>query len=120
MSAPEPTTDRREPPRVSGDDGGTGHLEELRRDPIGLMERVRAECGDVGAFRLADRDVVLLTGPEAHEVFFRAPEEERDQAEAYPFITPIFGEGVVFDASPAERRRAPHHPAPRATVQRGP
>src|SRR3546814_1449144 len=57
MSATETTTDLREPPRVSGDDGGTGHLEELRRDPIGLMERVRAECGDVGAFRLADRDV---------------------------------------------------------------
>ena len=57
------STELRDPPRVSGDDGGTGHLEELRADPIGLMERVRAECGDVGAFRLADRDVVLLTGP---------------------------------------------------------
>ena len=61
-----------EPPKVSGDDGGTGHLEELRTDPIGLMERVRAECGDVGEFRLADKDVVLLTGAEANEVFFRA------------------------------------------------
>jgi len=108
-----------EPPRVSGDDGGTGHLEELRADPIGLMERVRSECGDVGAFRLADRDVVLLTGPEANEVFFRAPEEELDQAEAYPFMTPIFGEGVVFDASPEERRRALHNQALRDRYMRG-
>ncbi|MFZ6004563.1 MAG: cytochrome P450 [Actinomycetota bacterium] len=109
----------REPPRVSGDDGGTGHLEELRADPIGLMERVRAECGDVGTFRLADRDVVLLTGPEANEVFFRAPEEELDQAEAYPFMTPIFGAGVVFDASPEERRKALHNQALRDKFMRG-
>src|SRR3546814_20869864 len=106
MRTTETTTDLRRPPRVSVDEGGTGNREERRRDPIGLMERVRAECGDVGAFRLADRDVVLLTGPEANAVFFRAPEEEPDQAEAYPFMTPIFGEGVVFDASPEERRRA--------------
>jgi sterol 14-demethylase len=109
----------RQPPRVSGDDGGTGHLEELRADPIGLMERVRAECGDVGAFRLADRDVVLLTGPEANEIFFRAPEEELDQAEAYPFMTPIFGAGVVFDASPEERRKALHNQALRDKFMRG-
>jgi sterol 14-demethylase len=112
-------TELREPPRVSGDDGGTGHLEELRADPIGLMERVRAECGDLGTFRLADRDVVLLTGPEANEVFFRASEEELDQAEAYPFMTPIFGEGVVFDASPEERRKALHNQALRDKFMRG-
>ena len=112
-------TDRREPPRVSGDDGGTGHLEELRADPIALMERVRTECGDVGIFRLADRDVVLLTGPEANEIFFRAPEEDLDQAEAYPFMTPIFGEGVVFDASPEERRKALHNQALRDKFMRG-
>ena len=70
------------PRKVSGDDGGTGHLEELRHDPIGLMQRVRDECGDVGEFRLADRDVVLLSGAEANEVFFRASDEELDQAAA--------------------------------------
>ncbi len=90
----------REPPQVSGGQGEHGHLEELRVDPIALMRRVRDECGDVGQFRLADRDVVLLTGAEANELFFRAPEEVLDQAEAYPFMTPIFGEGVVFDAPP--------------------
>jgi len=109
------------PPRASGegDPDGTGHLEELRTDPIGLMERTRAECGDVGTFRLADRDVVLLTGPDANEIFFRAPDEELDQAEAYPFMTPIFGEGVVFDASPEERRQALHNQALRDKFMRG-
>jgi sterol 14-demethylase len=74
-------TELREPPKVSGGDEPDGHLGELRDDPIGLMQRVRDECGDVGEFRLADRDVVLLTGSEANEVFFRAEEEVLDQAE---------------------------------------
>lgn len=108
-----------DPPKVSGDDGGTGHLEELRSDPIGLMQRVRDECGDVGQFRLADKDVVLLTGAEANEVFFRASDEELDQAAAYPFMTPVFGEGVVFDASPEERRRALHNQSLRDKYMRG-
>jgi len=108
-----------EPQKVSGDDGGTGHLEELRSDPIGLMQRVRDECGDVGEFRLADRPVVLLTGAEANEIFFRAEEEELDQAEAYPFMTPIFGEGVVFDASPERRREMLHNQALRDKFMRG-
>jgi sterol 14-demethylase len=109
----------REPPKVSGGDGEHGHLDELRRDPIGLMRRVREECGDVGEFRLADRDVVLLTGAGANEFFFRAPEEVLDQAEAYPFMTPIFGEGVVFDAPPERRREMLHNQALRDKFMRG-
>lgn len=108
-----------DPPIVSGDDGETGHLEELRADPIGLMERVRAECGDVGQFRLADKDVVLLTGAEANEVFFRATDDDLDQAAAYPFMTPIFGEGVVFDATPEQRREQLHNMALRDKMMRG-
>ena len=109
----------REPPRVSGGESEHGNLGELRRDPIGLMQRVRDECGDVGQFRLADRDVVLLTGARANEFFFRAPEEVLDQAEAYPFMTPIFGSGVVFDAPPERRREMLHNQALRDKFMRG-
>ncbi|MFG1999320.1 cytochrome P450 [Spirillospora sp. NPDC048911] len=103
-------------PAVSG---GPDHLDELRSDPIALMRRVRAECGDVGEFRLADRRVVLLSGEEANEFFFRAPDEELDQAEAYPFMTPIFGAGVVFDATPEERREALHNQALKGSFLKG-
>ena len=109
----------REPPKVSGGEAEHGHLEELRHDPIGLMRRTRAECGDVGEFRLAQRDVVLLTGAGANELFFRAPEEVLDQAEAYPFMTPIFGQGVVFDAPPERRREMLHNQALRDKFMRG-
>ena len=112
-------TDLREPPMVSGGAGPDGHLEELRNDPIALLHRVRDECGDVGTFRLAGRDVVLMTGADANEFFFRAPEEDLDQAEAYPFMTPIFGEGVVFDAPPEQRREMLHNQALRDKFMRG-
>ncbi len=98
------TTQITSPPRVSGGQAENGHLEELRTDPIGLMRRVREECGDVGVFRLADRDVVLLSGAQANEFFFMSSDNDLDQGAAYPFMTPIFGEGVVFDASPERRR----------------
>ncbi len=111
--------DRKQPPRVSGGEDENGHLEELRVDPIALMSRVRSECGDVGVFRLARRDVVLLTGADANELFFRAPEETLDQAEAYPFMTPVFGEGVVFDAPPERRREMLHNQALRDKFMRG-
>lgn len=102
---------------LAGDSGG--HLEELRSDPIALMRRVRDECGDVGAFDLAGRPVILLSGTQANEFFFRAPDEDLDQAEAYPFMTPIFGKGVVFDASPERRREALRNQALRGDMMRG-
>ena len=97
--------------QVSGAEGEHGHLEEFRTDPIGLMARVRDECGDVGSFQLATKKVILLTGAEANEFFFRAADEDLDQAQAYPFMTPIFGKGVVFDASPERRKEMLHNSA---------
>ena len=91
------------PPRVSGGQHEHGHLEELRTDPIGLLHRVHAECGPVGSFDLAGRTVVVLSSAEANEWYFRTPDGVLDQAAAYPFMKPIFGEGVVFDAPPERR-----------------
>ena len=108
----------REVSRLHPDDPH-GHLQELRTDPIGLLDRVRAECGDIGSFRLADRDVVMVSGAEANEQFFRAPDSTLDQAAAYPFMTPIFGAGVVFDATPEERQQMLKNQALRGDMMRG-
>ena len=105
--------------RVSGGEEEHGHLEEFRTDPIGLMHRIREECGDVGWFQLADKHVVFLSGAEANEFFFRSADEDLDQAEAYPFMTPIFGKGVVFDASPERRKEMLHNSALRGEQMKG-
>jgi sterol 14-demethylase len=106
-------------PRVSGGLEEHGHLEEFRTDPIGLMQRVRDECGDVGWFQLAGKKVVLLSGAEANEFFFRASDDDLDQAEAYPFMTPIFGKGVNFDASAERRKEMLHNAALRGEQMKG-
>ena len=106
-------------PRVSGGEEEHGHLEEFRTDPIGLMQRIRDECGDVGWFQLVDKHVIFLSGAEANEFFFRSADEDLDQAEAYPFMTPIFGKGVVFDASPERRKEMLHNSALRGEQMKG-
>src|ERR1700730_9263030 len=106
-------------PVVSGGEGERGHLEEFRTDPIALMHRVRDECGDFGIFHLANKKVVLLSGAEANEFFFRAADEDMDQAEAYPFMTPIFGEGVSYDITPERRKEMLHNNALRGDHMKG-
>ena len=107
------------PPRLSGGWPILGHLLELRRDPIALMTRLRAECGEIGEFNLAGHRIALLTGEAAQEAFFRAPDEQLDQAAAYPFMKPIFGEGVVFDATPEQRKQAMRNQSLRDKFMRG-
>ena len=97
---------RKHPPRVSGGLPFLGQLLELRRAPLDLFWLVHRECGEVGEMNWAGQKVVMFYGEEAHEAFFRSPDEHLDQAAAYPFMTPIFGSGVVFDGTPEQRKQA--------------
>jgi sterol 14-demethylase len=83
-----------------------GHLQALRKRPIDLFWRVRNELGEIGEIDFAGNRVVMLMGEEAQEAFFRGSDEQLDQAAAYPFMTPVFGEGVVFDGTPEQRKQA--------------
>jgi sterol 14-demethylase len=114
-----PTTEKTEPPLASGALPVLGHLLQLRKDPIALMRRVNAECGELGEFRIGAKRVVLMSGEDAQEAFFRAPEDQLDQGAAYPFMTPIFGQGVVFDAPPERRAEMLHNHALRDSYMRG-
>ena len=67
-----PAVGGKEPPRLRGGLPLLGHLLEMRRAPIELFQRVRDECGEIGEFRLARKRVVMLSGEEAQEAFFRA------------------------------------------------
>jgi sterol 14alpha-demethylase len=107
------------PPVARGRLPWLGHLLELRRDPLGLLQRVHEECGEVGEIDLAGHRVVLCYGAAAQEAFFRAPDEQLDQAAAYPFMKPIFGPGVVFDATPEQRKQAVRNRSLRDQFMRG-
>src|SRR3954469_25331678 len=85
-------------PKLSGGLPFVGHLVPFVRTAVQLLERARAECGDVAAFDVGPKHMVLLTGPEASEAFFRAPDDVLNPSEAYKMMTPVFGKDVVYDA----------------------
>ena len=95
----------KEPPRFPGALPLAGHILEFGKNPHAFMLRVRRELGEVAEFRLFHQRLVLLTGSEASEAFYRAEDEVLDQGPAYALMTPIFGRGVVFDAPLAKKNQ---------------
>ena len=93
----------REPPRVPGALPLVGHMLTFGKNPFEFMRKVRDDHGDIAEFRMFHQNMVLLTGDEASELFFRGTDDQLDQSAAYKLMTPIFGRGVVFDA-PQDRK----------------
>jgi sterol 14-demethylase len=88
------------PPRLSGGLPVIGHTVEFVRSTIDLLFRAQRELGEVAGLRVANKNMVALFGPEAHEAVFRAPDSQLNPAEAYKIMTPVFGKNMVYDASP--------------------
>lgn len=88
-------------PRVPGGLPFIGHLVPFVREAIQLLGRARDACGDVAAFDVGPKKMVLLTGPEASEAFYRASDDVLNPSEAYKMMVPVFGKDVVYDAPPA-------------------
>lgn len=91
------------PPAAKGGIPWFGHMMSFARNPFRFVERVAREGGEIVSFTLMGQRIILLTGDEASEVFYRSSDEQLDQSAAYKLMTPIFGEGLVFDA-PIERK----------------
>ncbi|MEM7675518.1 MAG: cytochrome P450, partial [Myxococcota bacterium] len=72
-----------EPPLLPGALPGVGHMAEWMRNPYALLMRARREGGEVVEFNLLGTGMVLVTGPNAQEAFFRAPDDQLCRREAY-------------------------------------
>ncbi len=93
----------KEPPKMPDALPLLGHMLEFGKNPFEYMVKLRNTLGEIGEFRMFHQKMVLLTGPEANEAFFRASDAQLDQSQAYKIMTPIFGKGVVFDAPPHKK-----------------
>ena len=91
------------PPKMPGALPLLGHMLAFGKNPFEYMMQLRNILGEIGEFRMFHQKMVLMTGPEANEAFFRAPDAQLDQSQAYKIMTPIFGKGVVFDAPPHKK-----------------
>ncbi len=86
------------PPRMKGGLPWVGHMLAFAGNPFRFVKQVSDTVGEIASFTLLGQRIVLLTGDEASEVFYRSSDEQLDQSAAYKLMTPIFGEGLVFDA----------------------
>lgn len=91
-------------PLVPGSWPVVGHTVEFIRAPLDLLFRARRTAGDVGRMKLLGKDLVLFSGPAAHEAVFRMPDEQLSPNDAYKMMVPVFGKGVVYDCAPERMR----------------
>lgn len=98
MSAHPPAHPR--PPRLPGGMPWIGHARQFGRDPVAFLRRGRELAGDIYSFTLLGQEVVFVCGPAVAETFFRADEVVLSPKHAYRFMSPVFGEGIAYDAEP--------------------
>jgi sterol 14-demethylase len=103
VNAPGPQPVGATPPAMKGGLPWLGHMFAFARNPYHFVDRVARTTGEIASFTLMGQRIVLLTGDQASELFYRSSDEQLDQSAAYKLMTPIFGEGLVFDA-PIERK----------------
>jgi len=96
------------PPKLKGGLPLIGHTMAFVKDTIGLLQRTYDQCGRVGRFKLFGKDMILFTGPEAHEALFRQPDEVLSPNAAYKMMVPVFGEGVAYGAEPSKMMEQMH------------
>ena len=87
-------------PELAGGWPLLGHLWAFQADPIVLLARGVREHGELFRFRLGPRDFALFSGPDAHDAYFKAPDDQLDPKSVYQFTVPIFGRGVAYDVAP--------------------
>ncbi|MBV6622506.1 MAG: cytochrome P450 [Rivularia sp. (in: Bacteria)] len=91
---------KKTPPVLRGGLPYLGYALELQRNPIGFLQRGQEQFGEIFSFLLAGSNVTFLTGSKGNEAFFRAPDDQFSQKEAYQFTVPIFGKGIAYDTTP--------------------
>ncbi|HVL01091.1 MAG TPA: cytochrome P450, partial [Dongiaceae bacterium] len=103
QSAPTSTMPLQDPPKLKGGLPLLGHMLPFARNPFLFMKKVSDQVGEIAQFKIFSQRMVLLTGDEASKLFYRSSDEQLDQSAAYKLMTPIFGEGIIFDAPIARK-----------------
>ncbi|KYQ90552.1 cytochrome P450 family protein [Tieghemostelium lacteum] len=87
-----------QPPIVSSIIPFVGCFIQFAKNPLALVRRSYDQHGDIFTLSLMGFKMTFLLGPEAQSVFFRGSDSQLSPKEAYRFVTPVFGKGVVYDS----------------------
>ena len=85
-------------PKIRGGLPLLGHMIPFAKNPFLFMKKVSDQAGEIAQFKIFNQRMILLTGADASELFYRSSDKQLDQSAAYKLMTPIFGKGIVFDA----------------------
>lgn len=77
---------------------------EFGKSPVKMVRRCYDEYGPVFTVPMMNKRLTFLIGPEAQEAFFKANDDLLGQNEVYGFMKPVFGPGVVYDATKKKRQ----------------
>jgi sterol 14-demethylase len=81
-----------------------GQIVEFGKGPLKMVQRCYEEYGPVYTVPMGNQRLTFLIGPEAQEAFCKANDEVLSQDEVYQFMKPVFGAGVVYDATKKRRQ----------------
>lgn len=77
---------------------------EFGKSPMKMVHRCYETYGPVFTVPIFHKRLTFLVGPEAQEPFFTFGDDVLSQQEVYGFMKPVFGPGVVYDASRTRRQ----------------
>jgi cytochrome P450 len=66
-----------------------------------LLLTLFCKYGEIFTLKMFGNNFTCLVGPEAHTLFFKTDDDDLSQKEAYKWMIPVFGPGVVFDCPPS-------------------
>ena len=77
-----------------------GNYLELGKNPINFIKQGLDKYGPIFTVPMMHKNLTFVLGPEVSKPFYSGNSSTMSQNEVYGFMTPIFGEGVVYDAVP--------------------
>lgn len=81
-----------------------GPVIEFLKGPLPMVKNCYEKYGPVFTLVVPGTRITFMVGPEAQEPFFRLGDESLSPQECYGFMKPVFGPGVVYDASKKNRQ----------------
>ncbi|KAH9098824.1 hypothetical protein LEN26_016607 [Aphanomyces euteiches] len=80
-----------------------GSFPSFAANPIQMILDGYKQKGHCFTAKMFGQDLTFLIGPLAHEAFFKPNDDYLSQSEVYTLMTPVFGPGLVYDATPKRR-----------------
>lgn len=75
-----------------------GAIVKFGKEPMRTVMQCSEQFGDIFTLKIVGRHMTFLTSKEAHKAFFDATDDIVSAKEAYRFVVPVFGRGVVYDS----------------------